>query len=48
MISVIVPVFNEEGNILNVIKNIENILSPNDELIVVDDGSLGMYMLFAI
>ena len=39
MISVIVPVFNEEGNILNVINKIRQSISTNDEIIVVDDGS---------
>ena len=40
MISVIVPVYNEEGNIFDVVKNIKNTISENDEIIVVDDGSL--------
>ena len=40
MISVIVPVYNEEGNIFEVIKNIKNTISEDDEIIVVDDGSL--------
>ena len=40
MISVIVPVYNEKGNILKVIRDIENVLSSKDELIVVDDGSI--------
>jgi glycosyltransferase involved in cell wall biosynthesis len=40
MISVIVPVFNEEGNILNVINKIRQSISTNDEIIVVDDGSI--------
>ena len=39
MISVIVPVFNEEGNILNLINKINNNLSDTDEILVVDDGS---------
>ena len=39
MISVIVPVFNEEGNIFNVIEKIRRSTSKNDEIIVVDDGS---------
>ena len=36
MISVIVPVFNEEGNILNLINKINNNLSDTDEILVVD------------
>ena len=40
MISIIVPVFNEEGNILKLLQKIKNNLSEDDELIVVDDGSL--------
>lgn len=40
MISVIVPVYNEEGNIFEVIKNIKNTIAEDDEIIVVDDGSL--------
>ena len=39
MISIIVPVFNEEGNILKLLKKIKNNLSQDDEIIVVDDGS---------
>ena len=37
MISIIVPVFNEEGNILKLLKKIKNNLSQDDEIIVVDD-----------
>ena len=38
-LSVVVPVFNEEQNILNLIKKIKNNISDNDEIIVVEDGS---------
>ncbi len=37
--SVIVPVYNEEGNIGNLIDKINLYLNDNDELIVVNDGS---------
>ena len=37
--SVIIPVFNEEGNIGELIKKTKLVLNPEDELILVDDGS---------
>ena len=37
--SIIVPVFNESGNIGNLIEKIYNNISENDEVIIVDDGS---------
>jgi glycosyltransferase involved in cell wall biosynthesis len=37
--SIIIPVYNEEGNIGNLIKNIKNLINEDDELIIVDDGS---------
>ncbi len=37
--SVIIPVFNEEGNIGELIKKTKLLLNPDDELILVDDGS---------
>lgn len=37
--SIIVPVYNEEGNIGNLIDKINNKLENDDELIVVNDGS---------
>ena len=37
--SVIIPVFNEEGNIGELIKKTKLVLNPDDELILVDDGS---------
>ena len=37
--SIIVPVYNEEGNIGNLIDKINNKLENKDELIVVNDGS---------
>ena len=37
--SVIVPVYNEEGNIGNLILKIKTFLNNNDELIIVNDGS---------
>ena len=37
--SIIVPVYNEEGNIGSLIDKINNKLENNDELIVVNDGS---------
>ena len=37
--SVIVPVYNEEGNIGNLILKIKTVLNNNDELIIVNDGS---------
>lgn len=40
-LSIIVPVYNEEKTILNVISNLEKLIIPNitKEIIVVDDGS---------
>ena len=38
--SIIVPVFNEENNILNLIKKIEENIEPEDEIIIIDDGSI--------
>ncbi len=40
MISLIVPVLNEQDNILNLLNKIKNVLNVNDEIIVVDDGSI--------
>ena len=37
--SIIVPVFNEEGNIGKLIDKINNLIDRNDELIIIDDGS---------
>jgi len=37
--SIIVPVFNESGNIGKLIEKIYNNISENDEVIIVDDGS---------
>ena len=37
--SIIVPVFNEEGNIGKLIDKINIQIDENDELIVIDDGS---------
>ena len=37
--SIIVPVFNEEGNIGKLIDKINNLIDQNDELIIIDDGS---------
>jgi glycosyltransferase involved in cell wall biosynthesis len=39
MISLVVPVLNEQNNILNLLTKIKIVLSENDEIIVVDDGS---------
>ena len=39
MLSVIIPVFNEQGNIKNLINNLEKIIKKDDEIIVVDDAS---------
>ena len=39
MISLIVPVLNEQDNILNLLSKIKIVLNENDEIIVVDDGS---------
>ena len=38
-LSVVVPVFNEEQNILSLLKKIKINISDNDEIIVVEDGS---------
>ena len=43
MISVIVPVFNEEGNILNVINKIRQSISTNDEIEVVNAVQITQY-----
>ena len=37
--SIIIPVYNEEGNIGNLIEKINPFLEKDDELIVVNDGS---------
>lgn len=37
--SIVIPVYNEEGNIGNLIKKINLKLNRDDELIIVDDGS---------
>ena len=37
--SIIVPVYNEQGNIGDLISKINLVLSEQDELIVVNDGS---------
>lgn len=37
--SIVIPVYNEEGNIGNLIKKIQLILEKNDELIIINDGS---------
>ena len=37
--SIIVPVFNEEGNIGKLIDKINIQIDQNDELIIIDDGS---------
>lgn len=39
MISVVVPVFNEQDNIIELLNKIKNSISSEDEIIVVDDGS---------
>ena len=39
MISVIVPVLNEQDNILALLDRIKKSIDPDDEIIVVDDGS---------
>lgn len=39
MISIIIPVFNEEKNILGLLQKVKNNLSSDDQIIVVDDGS---------
>ena len=39
MISVIVPTYNEEKNILTLLEKIKSAISDNDEIIVIDDGS---------
>jgi len=38
-LSVVVPVFNEEKNILNLLNKIKSNISTSDEIIVVEDGS---------
>ena len=40
--SVIVPVYNEEGNIGNLILKIKTVLNNNDELIIVNDAGHSM------
>ena len=37
--SIIVPVYNEQGNIGNLISKINLVIDKTDELIIVDDGS---------
>ena len=37
--TIIVPVFNEEGNIANLINKILKNISEQDQLIIVNDGS---------
>jgi glycosyltransferase involved in cell wall biosynthesis len=39
MISLVVPVLNEQDNILELLAKIKNVLNADDEIIVVDDGS---------
>lgn len=39
MISVVIPVYNEEPNLLTLHKRLSNVISRGDELIFVDDGS---------
>lgn len=38
-ISVIIPVYNEEGNIGAMIRKVREVIGPTNELLVVDDGS---------
>ncbi len=38
-LSVIIPVYNEAGNIGPLVRRVRDVLKPGDELIVVDDGS---------
>ena len=38
-ITVIIPIYNEEGNIGELIKKVRNVIGDNDQIIVVDDGS---------
>ncbi|MFA4991739.1 MAG: glycosyltransferase family 2 protein [Candidatus Omnitrophota bacterium] len=38
-ITVIIPVYNEEGNIGELAKKVRQVIGPRNELIVVDDGS---------
>jgi glycosyltransferase involved in cell wall biosynthesis len=38
-VSVIIPVYNEAGNIGPLVRRVRDVLKPGDELIVVDDGS---------
>ncbi len=38
-LSVVMPVFNEEGNIGSVIRRVREVVGPEAEIIVVDDGS---------
>ena len=40
MLSVIIPVYNEEKNILNLLNKIKASLTLDDEIIVIEDGSL--------
>ena len=37
--SIIVPVYNEQGNIGNLISKISMVINSGDELIIIDDGS---------
>ncbi len=38
-VSVVIPAYNEVGNIANCVRRVGKVLSANDEIIVVDDGS---------
>jgi len=38
-LSVVIPVYNEEHNIVDVLRRVRNVVGPDAEVIVVDDGS---------
>ena len=40
MLSLIIPVFNEEGAVEDIIRRSHAVLETSDEIIVVDDGSI--------
>lgn len=37
--SVVIPAYNEEGGVADVVRRVKEVLGPHDEIIVVDDGS---------
>ena len=39
MISIVIPIYNEQGNIIQLIKELEPLEKLNYEIIIVDDGS---------